>query len=57
MVLVTGAPYEIVGVMPEGFRGLEASAPDFWAPLARTGDFVSDVRGGEANVGIEISDG
>ena len=33
-VLVNGAPFEIVGVMPEGFRGLEVSAPDFWAPLS-----------------------
>ena len=53
-VLVTGAPYEIVGVMPEGFRGLEVSAPDFWAPLARVVDFVPDVRGSEDKVGIEI---
>ena len=54
-VLVTGAPYEIVGVMPEGFRGLEVSAPDFWAPLARLVDFVPDVRGSEDKVGIEIT--
>ncbi len=53
-VLVTGAPYEIVGVMPEGFRGLEVSAPDFWAPLARLVDFVPDVRGSEDKAGIEI---
>ena len=26
-VLVTGAPFEIVGVMPAGFRGLEVGAP------------------------------
>ena len=53
-VLVTGAPYEIVGVMPEGFRGLEVSAPDFWAPLARVVDFEPEVRGAEDKVGIEI---
>ena len=53
-VLVTGLPYEIVGVMPAGFRGLEVSAPDFWAPLARLGDFVPDVRGSEDKVGIDI---
>jgi predicted permease len=53
-VLVRGAPYEIVGVMPEGFRGLEVRAPDFWAPLARLADFVADVRGNEDKVGIEI---
>ena len=53
-VLVTGAPYEIVGVMPEGFRGLEVRAPDFWAPLARLADFVPDVGGSEDQVGLEI---
>src|SRR5688500_1345522 len=53
-VLVSGAPYEIVGVMPEGFRGLEVKAPDFWAPLARLADFVPDVRGSEDKVGLEI---
>ena len=40
-VIVTGAPYEIVGVMPEGFRGLEVTAPDAWAPLARTFTSIS----------------
>jgi predicted permease len=53
-VLVAGAPFEIVGVMPEGFRGLEVSAPDVWAPLARVGDFVPRVRGAEDTAGIEI---
>ncbi len=53
-VLVNGAPYEIVGVMPEGFRGLEITAPDFWAPLARAGDFEPGVRGSEDKVGIAI---
>ena len=28
-VLVAGAPFEIVGVMPAGFRGLAVGAPDF----------------------------
>ena len=53
-VLVSGAPYEIVGVMPEGFRGLEVRAPDVWAPLARLADFVPAVRGSEDKVGVEI---
>ncbi len=53
-VLVNGAPYEIAGVMPEGFRGLEVRAPDVWAPLARLADFTPDVRGNEDKVGIEI---
>jgi predicted permease len=31
---INGVPYEIVGVMPEGFRGLQVGAPDYWAPLS-----------------------
>ena len=53
-VLVSGAPYEIVGVMPEGFRGLEVTTPDCWAPLARLVDFMPQVRGNEDKVGFEI---
>jgi predicted permease len=53
-VLVAGAPYEIVGVMPEGFRGLEVRAPDVWAPLARVADFAPDARGREDQVGIDV---
>ncbi len=53
-VLVTGAPYEIIGVMPAGFRGLEVSAPDLWAPLSRLADFVPDYKGGVDTAGVEI---
>jgi hypothetical protein len=53
-VLVNGAPFEIIGVMPEGFRGLEVSGPDFWAPLSRLADFRPDNRGAEDNVAVEI---
>ena len=37
-VMVSGAPYEIVGVMPEGFRGLSVTPADYWTPLALTGN-------------------
>ena len=53
-VLVSGAPFEIVGVMPEGFRGLEVSGPDLWAPLARLADFRPANRGAEDKAGLEI---
>ncbi len=53
-VLVTGAPFEIIGVMPEGFRGLQVSAPDFWAPLVRIADFLPNVRGSEEKAGAQI---
>jgi predicted permease len=35
-VTVGNRPYEVVGVMPDGFRGLAVAPPDFWAPLAST---------------------
>lgn len=38
-LLVNGSPYVIVGVMPEAFRGLTVSAPDYWAPMALLGQF------------------
>ncbi|MDP2321216.1 MAG: ABC transporter permease [Acidobacteriota bacterium] len=53
-VLVNGAPFQIIGVMPAGFRGLAVSAPDFWAPLSQLGQFSPDDRGREDSVGVEI---
>jgi predicted permease len=54
-VLVNGARFQIVGVMPEGFRGLEvAAAPDFWAPLSLLGDFRRADQGREDAVGLRI---
>ena len=53
-VLVSGAPFEIVGVMPAGFRGLEVGAPDFWAPLSQLAQFRPGLRGREDSVGVEI---
>ena len=53
-VLVGGAQFEIVGVMPAGFRGLEVSAVDFWAPLSQLAQFQPAHRGREDSVGVEI---
>jgi predicted permease len=53
-VLVFGAPFEIIGVMPEGFRGLEVSGPDLWAPLPQLAQFRPDLRGREDSVGVGI---
>lgn len=33
-LLINGRRYDIVGVMPEGVRGLMPGAPDYWAPLS-----------------------
>jgi predicted permease len=38
-VRVNGASFQVVGVMPESFRGLEIAAPDYWAPLSLLGQF------------------
>ena len=38
-VMIGRAPFEIVGVMPDGFRGLGVTPPDYWAPLALAAQF------------------
>ena len=57
-VLVNGVRFEIVGVMPEGFRGLAVGAPDdYWAPLTMLGQVRSIPRGpgsNEADAGLDI---
>jgi predicted permease len=53
-VVVGGAAFEIVGVMPAGFRGLEFKAPDFWAPLAQLLYFRPAERGREDDTAVEI---
>jgi putative ABC transport system permease protein len=56
-LLVNGFTFEIVGVMPEGFRGLTVTPDDYWAPLSTLG-YVRPVPGGRetnvANVGVDI---
>ena len=39
IVRINGLPYEVVGVMPEGFRGLAIGPPDYWAPLGLVARF------------------
>ena len=52
-VLVNGAPFEVIGVTAAGFRGLEVTAPDVWAPLSQVGQFRLADRGREASIGVE----
>jgi predicted permease len=51
---VNGFSYAIVGVMPDGFRGLSFSAPDYWAPLSLLGQFRGIMQGGPDPVTVEI---
>ena len=53
-LLVNGVPFQVVGVMPESFRGLEVAAPDFWAPLSLLGHFRRVQAGREDSVDIGI---
>ena len=52
-VRVNGASFHVVGVMPEGFRGLAVVAPpDFWAPLSLLGEFRRG-QGREDSTGLQ----
>ena len=53
-VTVNGFPFEIVGVMPDGFRGLSVGTPDYWAPLSLLGQFRLVHAGREDAVAIGI---
>ena len=57
-LLVNGFTFEIVGVMPEGFRGLTVVPDDYWAPLSMLGHVRPIPRGPEAcevaSVGLDI---
>ena len=53
-LLVNGHAFEIVGVMPEGFRGLSLAPDDYWAPLSMLGRVRNLDRTREANVGLDV---
>lgn len=53
-LIVNGSPADIVGVAPEGFRGLGLWAPDYWAPLALIGRFRPIHAGREDLVGLDV---
>jgi putative ABC transport system permease protein len=54
-LLLNGVTFDIVGVMPDGFRGLAAGPPDdYWAPLSMLGDIRPVHRGHEATVAVSI---
>ena len=54
-MLVNGLSFEIVGVMPDQFRGLAVVASDdYWAPLSLLGRVSPMHQGREATVGLDI---
>lgn len=46
--------FEIVGVMPEGFRGLTVAADDYWAPLSMLAHVRPMYRGRDRTIGVDI---
>ena len=53
-LVVNGFTFEIVGVMPEGFRGLTITPDDYWAPLTMLGHIRPMSAGREAAAGLDI---
>jgi predicted permease len=51
---INGAPYEVVGVMPAGFRGIEELVPDYWVPLSQAGRLLGYRVGWEDEVGLHL---
>ena len=53
-VRVNGVTFEIVGVMPEGFRGLTVAPDDYWAPLTTLGQVARSLRPRDEHAGLDI---
>ena len=54
-LVVNGFTFEIVGVMPEGFRGLTVAPDDYWAPLSMLGHVRPIHRGRESGLSASTS--
>ena len=53
-VRINGLPYEVVGVMPEDFRGLAIGPPDYWVPLGLVSQFRDVPAGGAGEIAVEV---
>lgn len=53
-VRINGLPYDVVGVMPEDFRGLAIGPPDYWAPLGLVSRFREAPAGGADEIAVEV---
>ena len=53
-IRVNDTAFQVIGVMPEDFRGLEVMAPDFWAPLSQLESLRADRAGADRPVGLHI---
>ena len=53
-VHINGLPYDVVGVMPEDFRGLAIGPPDYWAPLGLVSRFREAPAGGADEIAVDV---
>jgi predicted permease len=53
-VLIRARPYEVVGVAPEDFYGLNAFSPDYWAPLSLAGQIRPWLAGHEDDTAVDV---
>jgi predicted permease len=51
---LSGVHVQVIGVMPEGFRGLVVGAPDYWAPLSLLGHMRPAHAGREGEVALDV---
>jgi predicted permease len=53
-LLVNGLAFEVVGIMPDGFRGLTVAPDDYWAPLSMLARVRHTSSDREGDVGVDI---
>ncbi len=53
-VTINNSPVDIVGVMPDGFRGLSLTTPAYWAPLASAAQFRDVFAGREDTMAVDV---
>ena len=44
VLVISGKPYTVIGVMPAGFSGIELDATDAWVPLAANPEFTPEAQ-------------
>ncbi len=53
-LLINGIRYDIVGVMPKGFRGLMVGTPDYWAPLSLIEQLQPAIAAAKKDIDVNI---
>src|SRR5687768_5832326 len=53
-ILINGVRYDIIGVMPDGFRGLVVGTPDYWAPLSLIEQLQPALAAGKKEIEVDI---